>query len=318
MSVEAIAPVVRNGVYHVGAVRGLDAMAEMARGARESITAELFKLDDPAVVASLRSAVDRRIPIRLHADTQYLREEYAIGAADGLVVTEHGRSPLKLHTKVLVADHDRAISETAAPVRDLRELQTIDFAVEVQGDAARALERATAAAASGRSSDIRRTAHELAEHGFLLNDPAHGVTLLRDALERGITSSKSSIYYGTKLLGDERGMHMLARRRGEGLRVLVETSPKSDDSLLTQARDIGLDVSALQRKGLHGNITVFDERLAYFGTTMLSPRGMARSTSPRDARELGWFTTDRAAISSALDAIQRLDGSRLERFRGTL
>jgi len=305
--------------FGIGAVASLDAFASTTRGASDSVVAELFKLADEP----LRGALAERaplVPVRIHGDSEFVHgSEFLVGPRDGVALTEHGASPIKLHTKALVADHERGVIGTAAPVPGLRELDTLDFYATFEGPTARALEDATLAAVSGDQTRIAATATGLARRGIFLNDPEHGVRLLTSRIESLVDGATDSIYVGSKVLDDKSVLKQLAAKQAAGVRVLVETTPKSTPKDVERARRLGLDVTHLEDEGrrLHGNLIVVDGREAYFGTAMVSRRGMAREADGvRPAREMGWFVRDPRAIDEAMGAVADLHPSRVTQFLG--
>lgn len=302
--------------FGIGSAASLDALADVAGSARSSVVGELFKLEDAPVLSVLRERAGRA-QVHLHGDSESIADgAFRIGADDGALVTGHGNKPIKLHTKGVVADHERAALATAAPVPGLRADDSVDFFATFDGDAARALESATAAAIIGRSDEVLRTARDAARAGIYFNDPAHGVRLLTPRLDRLVDDASDFLVVGSKRLDDMTMIRRLAGRQQDGVRVLVETGKHASPAQVQAARDLGLDVTHLGMEGrrLHGNFMIADGAEAYFGTSSLSERGLARETAKRPTREMGWFTNDAAAIDETFEAMSGLRESRIDDF----
>ncbi|MCW2961628.1 MAG: PLD-like domain [Thermoleophilia bacterium] len=310
--------VLRDARITVGSSEALDAMARVVDGATTSVSAELFQLRDAPVVAAFRSAADR-MPVRLLVDSEVFEDGgYKLPKTGLLELSEHGADPHKLHTKAIVADGSVGYVGTAAPVGGLRGPGKLDYAAELGPTEARVLERAIEAVANGDTTQVRATAEAAARVGLYYNDPKHGVTLLRDRIESLITGAEHSIVASSKILGDTRSVELLAAAKARGVDVLLITTPKSTKQSVKQARKAGIETVVHEEKAgyAHGNFLLADANQAYMGTAMLSRRGMARPEAARAARELGWVTEDRGAISTAADRLSALAGVDLhERFQ---
>jgi len=318
----AASAVLRNARIEGGAAASFDSLATLLDGARSSVAGELFKVNDELVTQAFQTRA-RTVPTRLHADSQYLVDpaEFTLGrGGDGIAVTGHGGPPTKLHTKFVVVDGSRGMMMTAAAVGDLRRSNTADFAAHVVGDEAAALQRLVDSAISGDSKAIRGAADQAAQLGIYVNDPVHGVTLLRDRITSQVERATDSVYVASKLLDDPESVRLLADAQRRGLDVLVELSPKSSAADLQRLRDAGLDAAALPKvdRRLHGNMVLTDagrpNAEAYMGTAMLSLRGMVRPDAVRMAREIGWVTNDPTGLRVAIDNVASLEQSRLGAF----
>lgn len=306
-------PVNNSAVHVFGGAAGVRAQAKAVARAEHSVVGELISITDKRTIQALRAGARHDLDIRLHGDTDYVRgiRDFRIQPGQGIELTSHGDSPAKLHTKFFVIDGETAVVSTVAPVKKLRMRDALDMSLIVRGAPARALEAAAEAASSGDSARIRTSAHHVRQHGLAFNDRAHGVNDLTHELEQLVDGARSSIYIGSKLIGDEQFVQRLAQiRQDADIRVLLESSSKSDPRDVAAARALGLEVSELDRYGMHGNTIIVDGNQAYFGTAMLTPRGLGRESAGRQSRELGWFTDDQNVIAEVVNRLEAIPGSR--------
>jgi hypothetical protein len=317
----AASAVLNNARIEAGAAASFDSLTTLVAGAKQSLTGELFKVNDPAITAAFQERA-LHVPVRLLTDSQYMVDpaEFSLGRFDGIGVTGHGVSPDKLHTKFVVADGSRGMMMTAAAVQDLRNSDTADFAAHVTGAQANALQNLAEAAIAGTSKGIRSSAKDAAQLGIFVNDTSHGITLLRDRVERQINNATSSVYVATKVMDDPESVRLLKAAQDRGRDVLVEVSPKSTDADVARLRDAGIQTTDLpqEHRRLHGNLVITDmgqpNMESYMGTAMLSKRGMVRGDAARQAREIGWMTTDPKGIKTAAHSVSTLAGSQLGAF----
>lgn len=296
----------------------MDELARVAGTARSTINAELFGLSDEVALGAINAAAARGVRVALHADDEALALGRYASAAENpaIALTSHGAMPIKLHTKALVADSTTGYVGTAAPVWELRKYEGLDVAAVFDGPAVQALERLTVATAAGKSKAVRSAAEEAARHGIFVNDPIHGVKLLRERVGALIDSATDSLYVGTKVLEDSKMIDRLARAQQRGVRVLIEANPMTEAKWVERARAAGLNTRHLPKVPwrIHANTVIADGREAYVGSATISKRGMARSYAGRPAREMGFVTSDPEGLRQVIEGFASVTDSSLASF----
>lgn len=304
--------VLQDARFAVRTVEGLEEFSRVVGNARSHISAEMFVAGDPIISHLITRASFRDMPGVIVRDGEYLAlapGELVPGMPGAMQVVDYGAHPLKLHSKAAVADGNRAIITTAAAAPKHREMwgNSLDFTALFQGPAAAALDDATRAAASLDPVAIRTTTEQLAPHGIFVNDPIAGVRLLRERQLDAIRTASERLVVANKLTYDKGAIKLLAeaQKRGVALDIIVP-SVERNGAGIERMREAGIArPHIVPGHTIHGNLLIADDQLIA-GTATMTPRGLARRSAERSAREMGFALADPAAIDDALRAISRL------------
>lgn len=265
------------------------AVHDLARSARATIQADVFRLDDDEVRNSLRDAHGRGVKIDLRVDPDTLGEQGLADAARFARVAEYGHYPYKQHAKGIVVDGQRAIVGT--DVADKLGDRRIELGVRLRGPAARAFDTLLKVSPAD-PADARAAAIDAARAaGIVLNDRRLGALGVTDAIAATIDGARSRLVIVTKDFNDLPTATSIAERARAGVDSTVVTHliPTAQATVL---RDAGVDLRVVDwRKSyergtaIHGSLFAADDQAL---VTSAFPNSQVLHPNPkRVSRELG-------------------------------
>lgn len=300
-------------VVHVGPGHALDAVAEVARGARQSLRGEFFALKDPKIARAVRKAAATGVDAKILGDEEMLHLGQFNGKLtrqEGLTIVPYSGEANKLHAKAVVADSNRAAITTATPKPSTRQDRSVEVAIEFGGKPAAALQKLMDADMSGDAARIRQAATEAASLGILINDAKLGIHTLTDGVEGLIDGAATRVQVVSKCLTDSEAMAHLARAQDRGVEVLTNTSKMTRRQNVDKAAEMGLDVRPQKswKHRIHANIVVVDHKVAYVGSMFFDKRPLGRAWASRKSHEIGVVLEDPGAIAKLERLASKLEG----------
>ena len=284
---------IADAIVHVGppALRG--AIDELARDATSAFHVDVFRVGDRAVVNSMATLAERRVPLTVLADTESASGKLVKGLRKqaGAGWAELGANPLKQHGKSASRDGGAA-SLVATDVADADAARRIELGVTFEGEASTELARMHAATGSGEAG-LADAIDAAAARGVVANDPRTGARHATAAIELLIDDHGGRLRIMTKAFDDQAlAERIVAAVRGgmvEPAELLTHSIPKQQRKLLEAA---GVVVRRIDEKSaeqadtaLHGTLIDTNGR-AFIGSPYLEQRVLYGSDGRR-SRELG-------------------------------
>lgn len=285
-----------------GGGRSLDALVDLANGARRSLRGEVFIFVDPPVTAAVGNAWRRGLRGSALATPHSTMPSMIGPAIDDTRATlgyygnaEVVPKPLQfVHSKAFVADASKAWVSSAVMIPDTR--TRMDFAVEFGGASARRLAGLIDAAVGGDVARMREAARRAAASGVLVNDPVAGVATLTRQYEAIVDGATTSLTIATKEFRDVAFAERVAAAARRGVKTRVIANVASDEATLI-LHDAGVRV--LRGRGyVHGTLITNGETAA-LGSAYLGARSLMRPSihaGVQSSREVGAAITDPAAL----------------------
>jgi phosphatidylserine/phosphatidylglycerophosphate/cardiolipin synthase-like enzyme len=290
----------------VGGPAVAQAVVDIAAAANSRIAYNAFRVTNNDVQSAITGAADRGVTVGGLIDADVVDKETRQSLASAGDVIRYAPSPGKQHSKAIVADARRGL--VATDLADIEGLNRVEYGVEVRGDAARALDELVRLTHDAPASHASQAIRAAANHGIVMNEPAHGHTGLTGAVGDAVSGASSKLTVLTKELSSEDMATQIAdaARRGVTVLVATESIPKT---LRSELVDAGVTVRKVKAgksegRGMHGTLIASDDQTLvgsiYLKDSVLVPGRDRRS------RELGVLLAGEPAAQIRSQALSAL------------